>query len=233
MPLYVYALVELQPRVAPRLRAGVTRERVEIRPAGRIGAIAGSIDAPPDPTEAAVRAHDAVVRQAARVWAAILPVRFGTVVGDDRALRRLLADRRTSLTRALAHVRGGAQMTIRVFGAAPVPDKLPDRSGGAAVDGNDAAGPGTRYLRHAAAVDARLKRLPELDPLRDAVSQYVRAELVEPHSSPPLIASVFHLIDRARARGYTRRARQAASDARLRVAISGPFPPYAFGPEDL
>lgn len=236
MPLYIYALVEIRGArrgspvdrpIGPRSRKGVRGERTRMHPAGRIGAIVGEIDLAPEPIESALRAHDAIVRQADRAWTAVLPVRFGTTVADERALRRLIQDRRQRFTRALAHVRGRVQMTVRVFGTPP-----PVREDARAAVGR-VKGRGTRYLRMAAAVEARLKRLPEFDPVRGAVADLVHDERVEPHSSPPLVASVFHLIDRARARSYSRAVRSAAVLTPLRLVVSGPFPPYAFAPDDL
>jgi hypothetical protein len=45
------------------------------------------------------------------------------------------------------------------------------------------------------------------------------------------MASVYHLIPRGRAKQYARAARAAARRAGLRAVVSGPFPPYAFAPE--
>lgn len=227
MPLCVYALVEMDRRAALRAPRGAGGERTRLVPVGRIGAVVGEVASAPEPGERAVRAHDAVVRAAARSWRAVLPVRFGTIAGDARALRRAIRDRRPAVARALAQVRGRVQMTIRVFGT-PAPivgaaDPVVDRR----------AGPGTRYLRRAAAIDARSRRVPQLDPIRAAVADLVREERVEPHASAPLVASVFHLVDRDRARAYVRRVRAASASAPLRLAVTGPFPPYAFGPEDL
>lgn len=226
MSIYVYALVEMQPRVAPRLGRGARREPIELSAIGRIGVLFGRVESTPPRSLAAVRAHDSVVRRAARTWAAVLPVRFGTLVVDEGALRALVRDRKKTLAEALVRVRDCAQMTVRVFGKSAARQADTDLA-------DSAGGPGTIYLRKAAAEYARLQRLPEFDPVRRALDAYVRDERIEPHAAPPLIATVFHLIHRGDARRYTRRAVASARDSSLRIRVSGPFPPYAFAPEDL
>src|SRR6266849_1030829 len=86
--------------------------------------------------------------------------------------------REAELLEALELVRGREQMTLRVFGEAPPADR---RSG-------------TAYLESL----RRSRSLPELDPLRAALEPLVRAERTEVHRGP-LLASVYHLIDRGRA----------------------------------
>ena len=69
--------------------------------------------------------------------------------------------------------------------------------------------------------------LPELDPLRSALANLVRAERVEGRSD---VASVYHLIDRGGAAAYQRAVEGIRLDG-LRVAISGPWPAWSFAPE--
>jgi hypothetical protein len=47
--------------------------------------------------------------------------------------------------------------------------------------------------------------------------------------APPLLASVYHLIERGRSAEYKTALDQANSGSCVRVAASGPWPPYAFG----
>ena len=72
--------------------------------------------------------------------------------------------------------------------------------------------------------------LPELDPLRSALAGLVRAERVEGHSEPGLVASVYHLIDRGGAAAYRRAVEGIRLDG-LRVVVSGPWPAWSFAPE--
>jgi Gas vesicle synthesis protein GvpL/GvpF len=168
-----------------------------------------------------LRGHDATVRRLARGVHAVLPFRFGTVVAGRDELRRLLAPRAAALREALALVAGREQMTLRVFGA-PGPERpRVDRA-------RRPGGPGARYLT----ARAREHAVPEIDPIRPALASFVRAERTERHRTPPLVASVYHLVDRRRGAAYRaalRRAVRGAGGVRLRV--TGPWPPYAFAPE--
>jgi hypothetical protein len=172
-------------------------------------------DPPPPLTVDALRAHEAAVRRIADAADACLPARFGAAAADEDALRRALAGREPELRDALSLVKDREQMTLRVHGpGAPAPAFAPP------------AGPGTRYLEGR----RRASRLPELDPLRSALAEVVRAERVERHSEPGLLASVYHLIDRGAAALYSRTVEATALEG-LRVAVSGPWPAWSFAPE--
>jgi hypothetical protein len=56
---------------------------------------------------------------------------------------------------------------------------------------------------------------------------------VRSHGAGVLAASVFHLIPAESAAEYRRVIDAAARRSALRVTVSGPWPPYAFGPETL
>ena len=93
-----------------------------------------------------------------------------------------------------------------------------------------------RRTRRAAALALRVPplldwtgRRPALDPVRRALGKLIRAERVEPHTAPPLVATVHHLVDRGDAEAYRTRvtAMLASGEAPL-LAVRGPFPPYAF-----
>jgi len=169
---------------------------------------------PPLLSVEALRAHEAAVRQIAEKVEACLPARFGASALSDQALTDALDRRRAELTEALATVRGREQMTLRVHGQT------------APVLGSPGGGPGTRYLEER----RRARKLPELDPLRAALSALVRAERIERHAEPGLLASVYHLIDRGASESYLR-AVQTVQLADLRVSHSGPWPAWSFAPE--
>ena len=158
----------------------------------------------------AIKAHEAEVRRIAGLCEACLPARFGAGVADEATLRKQLEERGPELREALQLVRGREQMTLRVLG---------ERAQAAPATG-------TEYLL------ARYKHqtLPELQPLREAVARFVRAEKIEPHDQPGLLATVAHLIDRGASAEYV-----AAVDAvelfELRVKQSGPWPAWSFAPE--
>jgi hypothetical protein len=201
-PLNVYALSDAPPAAGV---AGALGEPVRAVRAGRFFALAGEIDQAPELTAEAVRAHDAAVRRLAEACPALLPVRFGSIADELD-----FSGRETELLEALELVRGREQMTLRVYGEAPPPDR----------------GSGMAYLESL----RRSRALPELDPLRVALAKLLRAERTETHGGP-LVASVYHLIDRGSAPEYLRTLAGVA--LALRVAPTGPWPAWSFAPEAL
>ena len=223
--LYLYALVGDSPRSDPG--RGLRRERLEVLPGRGFHVVAGRMAVPPPAaSHETLRRHDAVVRRIAATVDAILPMRFGSVVPDEDAAARLLTPRAIELAGRLAQVRGHEQMTLRVFGPR---EGVPIARHGRRNDRGARLGPGARYL-------AERKRLhdaaaaPELDPIRPLLDGLVADERVQRHATPPLLASVYHLVSRDRRAQYRTRVTSAARQlAPLRLTVSGPWPPYAFG----
>jgi hypothetical protein len=219
--LYLYALLAETP--AADLGAGLAGEPLRLIPCAGLLAVAGSMDAPPALAAPALRAHDDVVRRLATLAEALLPARFGTVAEDERALATALEPRLPALREALTLVRGCEQMSLRVFGAASAVAAEPaDASAG---------GPGARYLQERRRAHRHASELPGLEPLRRALGRLVRAERIEPHHTPPLLASVYHLVPRGVAAAYRERLEATRTVLQpWRVDASGPWPPYAFAP---
>jgi hypothetical protein len=221
---YVYAVLTEPPR--GDAGAGLDAEPLRFVPVAGVLAAVGDMAARPAVSPATLRAHDAVVRRLAAVVDAILPVRFGTLLDGERALADALAARAPRLRAALALVAGREQMTLRVFGEpAPVAPAEPPPG---------EQGPGTRYLearRRRAHCDAAV---PELGPLRPWLAPLVRAEAAQRHDAAPLLASVYHLVDRGTAPAYLEAvAVGAPALAPVRASATGPWPPYAFAAEQL
>jgi Gas vesicle synthesis protein GvpL/GvpF len=223
-PAYVYALLAEPPR--GDTGAGLGDEPLRFVPVGGVFAAVGEMAGPPPVSPATLLAHDAVVRRLAAEVEAILPVRFGTLLEGERALAEAIGERAPRLREALALVAGREQMTLRVFGEpAPAPDTEPAPGG---------LGPGARYLEARRRQTNRDADVPELGPLRPLLASLVRAEHAQRHEAPPLLASVYHLIDRGRAAAYLDAvAAGATALAPTRAAATGPWPPYAFAPEHL
>ena len=195
--------------------AGLSGARGEPLREIRCGELALLTGDPPPPLSAeALRAYDAAVRQIAQSCEACLPARFGAAAEDEAALLRSVEPRAAGLLEALQLVRGREQMTLRIHGPGrPAPLAKAD-------------GPGTRYLEER----RRARALPELDPLRSALEGLVRAERLERHTEPGLLASVYHLIDRGAAARYRALVERVSLEG-LRVALSGPWPAWSFAPE--
>ncbi len=220
--LYCYAL--LGRRARGRSIRGVAGERVEmIRGPGFVLA-GGRLPAAPALTPRTLRRQDGVVRRLARAAAAVLPFRFGVLVPDEGALLARLALAGDAVRQGLALVTAREQMTLRLARLGP-----PPRVRGPRPDARP-AGPGTRYLRARGGpgLDADDQRV--LAALRAELAPLLRGEIAEvPRDHGALRASLYHLIPRGRAPAYRRRVRSAAArHPAVQVAVSGPWPPYAF-----
>jgi hypothetical protein len=226
--LYVYAVVETDARVTG---AGLGGEPLRLVPCGDFAAVVGELADTPTLNASALRGHDAVVRAVAQHTDAILPARFGCFVNDETALRDAVKPRERELTEALCLVRGREQMTVRVYGTEAVTPAADEPAAAAPAAG---ARPGTDYLVSRQRDRRRAREVPELDPVRPALATIVREERAQRHRTPPLLASVYHLIERGQAATYQETlTRAAASLGGVRVTASGPWPPYAFAPEAL
>jgi hypothetical protein len=67
-----------------------------------------------DPSRANIGAHERVVHSAFE-RSDILPMRFGTVARDERTIQRFLHDRHDELEKAMAHLRGRAELGLKVL----------------------------------------------------------------------------------------------------------------------
>jgi hypothetical protein len=177
---------------------------------GEVSAVVGEAEATLTPE--ALAAHDAVVRRLADRFAALLPVRFGEKVKDEADLATLLASRAAQFLEALERVRGCAQMTLRVFGE-PGPIEEPAEGG-----------PGTRYLE----ARRRARTLPEIAPLLDALRPLVKDERTMRHDQGSYFGTAYHLVRREDVPAYLSVVESVKTDRR--VAVSGPWAPYAFAP---
>jgi hypothetical protein len=165
------------------------------------------------PVEEALREqHSLIVALAERVDP-ILPVRFGARMAVAR-IPGAIGPSVDVLTRALVHVRGRQQMTMRMAGPA-IADYQPAASG-------------MEYLAQRRAAQALP---PAASPLREAVAPFVVDERIRRgHGSIRL--TVFHLVKRNDVCSYTEAARAAAGRiSPWSISLSGPWPPFAFAPE--
>jgi hypothetical protein len=245
--LYLYALAPEPP--ATPLGAGLAGEPLRAVTCGPFQALVGELRERPAFGAEALAGHDAAVRRLAEALPALLPARFGEWAPDERALAERLGPQAGELGEALALVRGCVQMTLRVFGvpAAPSSDggagpsppaplshpHSPPPGEGAPPPENSPApeGPGTRYLAARRRTLAEAQEVPEVAGLRATLLPLLRAERVERHGTGTLLATLSHLVERERLPSYLELfERESRRLAGVRVAASGPWPPYAFAP---
>ena len=212
-----------------RLRVrGVGGEALRLVTVGSIAAIVGRVSRPHEATRANLVRYHTIEEKLGAAMTATLPARFGTTVRDITELAAILRGREETLRRALRHVSGRAQMTVRVVGphdapagpAASTTLRLSRASGDRRATGRGVSG--TEYLRARA---AEMHNLPGFGPVRAAVARWIRDEQIEKRDR---VATVYHLIPRKAAEAYTRAIRAAAARAGVHVIVSGPWATYAF-----
>ena len=131
----------------------------------------------------------------------------------------ILSSRHTALMRALKAVRGRVQMTVRVI--------APDDGNHDANDDAERVVSGVSSGRDYLTGKARAARaVPGFAPIRRAVTRWIRDERVERRTG---VSSVYHLIPNSAIGAYRRAVRTTAAATGVRLVLSGPWPPYAFG----
>jgi hypothetical protein len=184
--------------------------------AGLTVALSRPASRPQPTTEAAVR-HGAVVEVLARANDAVLPARFGTWFGTTEGLAREVSARAGALREALEHVRGCAELGVRISATGrrePAP----------------AVRTGTEYLRARLAATTEAERVAKL--VDERLRPLARAAARRP--SGDLIFNGAYLVERARVEAFREAASELESRHRFEVAVTGPWPPYSFSalPED-
>jgi hypothetical protein len=188
-----------------------------------------------------VRAHDAVVRAAFDVGP-VLPLRFGTVVEDERGARQLLTTHAEAARKRLDHVHGCDEWGLRLTRFLEE-DRAPRHAVIASPQGdteNAQVRTGTEYLAH------RRQALHEADEVSRKVQQ--AADRVQEELSyavdflqrggsagSSLLLDVAYLIPRAsepRFRADTDRLATELDQQGLRLEVTGPWPPYSFASLD-
>jgi hypothetical protein len=214
MKVAVYALTgNAGSRVAGR---GISGERLRVVRVGAVAAIVGDVARVPTPTEAKLRAYTALLAALATTRQSLLPVRFGTAMQDDEELETILRARQKTLKSQLARVRGRMQMTVRI---------ITEGAGGRGQGEGKRVSSGSEYLASRAR-EHSASALPGFAPLNRAVARWVRDERVERRGT---VATVYHLIPRAAAGRYAAAIEAAAAAEGVRLLVSGPWPPHAFG----
>jgi len=225
--LCVYALVGSS-RPAQTV-TGIAGERLRAIPFDGVVAVVGEVRRRPAPSPRNLRQYAAVVESIAARVPAILPVRFGTTFDDVAELTVVLRSRGAATRERLRAVRRRAQMTIRLVSESEsgnAPRASQSRAAGRGrVRLEHESTQGTQYLQQRLAMLRTAREVPELAAIRPAIRRFVKDERVERRSG---VATVHHLIPRAMAEGYRSAVERAAEQSGVRLAVSGPFAPYAF-----
>jgi hypothetical protein len=214
--IYVFAFVE-----GDLGAFSVAGEEIEIVAIRGVHVAIQRRDAPPQLSDSTLRRqHDLVIRLG-EIVNAILPARFGAFI-EPAELDRLVRMRRRELRNGLEHVRGRAQMTIRISDSRVAPPRVPPvrlRSG-------------TAYLvRRKAELEAALPTTA-LHMLQAAVRDLVADERIDTGQTPG-VAALNHLVARQRVGAYRSSIARAgrALDRAVGIRLAGPWPPFAFAPQ--
>jgi len=177
------------------------------------------------------RGHDAVVRAAAGCGP-VLPLRFGTVVADEAAARRLLQEHGESARQQLRRIADTREWGVRLVRSldaepAPVGSSSGDRSG---VTGTEYLARRRRALAQRGEAEAAAEKAADVlqETLRPHVTESLRrggatgssllldlAFLVRPDAEADFLAAAAALRERFAPEGFG-------------VEVSGPWPPYSF-----
>jgi hypothetical protein len=203
--LYVYALTDR--RIRSWTNAGRRIQSVEVAP---VFVVCERRRTSPPLTEAELRRQYAVVHRIAETAPALLPARFGSLV-DEQELATIIGSRSGVLCKALDHVSGKVQMTVRLAVGVGAVTRKP-RSGRAYLE--------ERRSGHIANLPPSAREL--VDRLRTlAVDEKV-------HAGRPGVVAIYHLVDRSDVASYLNRLSSVNVES---LAVTGPAPPFAFTPE--
>ena len=222
----VYALVS---RAPTRLSfTGVAGERLRVVTVDRIGVVVGEVRRVPAPSIRNLRRYANVIESIAARVPSVLPARFATAVADREELALILRARGFALRQRLRTVRGRSQMTIRLLGSDPDDGSyrgqtpVMSRTG---VRPQYGATQGTQYLQRRMAMAAAGRAVPAFEPIRAAIQRHIKDERIDKREG---VITINHLVPRAAAARYRDAVERAADDNKMRLIVSGPWPPYAF-----
>jgi hypothetical protein len=186
--------------------------------------MASDLDAVVDPTEDALWRHESVVEELMRGGSA-LPMRFGSVLADDDAVRTTLHEREDELAAGLDHVRGAVELGVRVLWE---PDSEEIAVPGAGPPDAD-AGAGTAYLLRRLGHTRRSQELA--DEVHQPLAEIARDSSRRLLATPRLLLSGAYLVDDEGVGAFGTRVEEL--DDRLEdlsILCTGPWPPYSFVP---
>jgi len=215
--VYVYALSQ-PPSDAPG-GCGLDGAPLRIISTKRLAAVVSDRGAAaPRVSEDALWAHERVVEQF-MLERAVLPMRFGSTVADDGAVRTMLVTRQQELTVALQRVSGAVELgVLATYEKESRTDDQPAAAG---------RGAGTAYLLRRAASHRRARALAER--LDRSLAELSRARLHRPLSCAEPRVRAAYLVDHADVDAF--RGRIATLNAEVedaQIACTGPWPPYSF-----
>jgi hypothetical protein len=237
VPEYVYAIVE--PRTRPPDRPGIAGARIRAVKTGGLAALVSELDdAEPQLGRDELLVHAGVL-EAALAGGTVLPMRFGTVMEDEKAVKtRLLEAKAEELRHELERLKGKVELRIRaVYDQERLLREIvtADREIAElrqAVRGAPADATYYDQIRLGELVAEAIERKRDRDAreLVDALSPVADAVDVADTGHERVALNASFLVERKRVPEFDaklERLAEAQAD-RLRVKYTGPLPPHSF-----
>jgi hypothetical protein len=217
--IWVYAICERPDVPAPRRRGLAQAPLDGVREGELLAVISRHAQTPGEPALDALWVHERVVE---RLMAdrAVLPMRFGTKLPDEAALREALAARQGEFTAALERVRGRVEVGVRAMRPlAAVPAE------------NAPVAPAPASGRDYIEAKLRNGRLVEREAsmLHDPLSALAVETRRQPARTADELLRASYLIESAalaRFRSTVERLQRAHPE--IAILCTGPWPPYGF-----
>jgi hypothetical protein len=183
------------------------------------------------PTKEELLDYERVIRSRHAV-ADVLPMRFGSVLPDEAAVREHLDAQRTVYQRALSRIAGCVEMGVRALVSTPPPSAEPAERAKPEIRSR----PGIDYLkerqrRHAAELQLRDRCTALEQALLSKVAPWCRehrSELSPPRSGAPMLCSLYFLVPRDRVSAFRAALSPLPVGGHAEISLSGPWPPFNF-----
>ncbi len=241
MALYLYAFTD-SPAMPLPAQAGLEGAPLRTITVRDIAAVTSSITTVPVPTIEDNFWHHEKIVEALMSDRTLLPVRFGTVVGDSSALVSLLTKHYTNLSSTLDRVRDHVELSVRVLWdkeheqppTTASPEEKSELNRSLSVTDRASATSGRAYLlarleqqrqegawrRQAEALAAELHT-----PLAQLATESVQRTLV----TPRMLLTGAYLVHRDHTAAFREEvAALGANRPVLQFLCTGPWPPYSF-----
>jgi hypothetical protein len=214
--IWVYAICERSEAPLPRDR-GLAQAALEGVPEGDlVGVISRHVDPLGDPALDALLVHERVI-EGLMADRAVLPMRFGARLGDDDALRAVLAARRQEFLATLDRVRGRVEVGVRALRHGSDDDEI----------AAEAPGSGRAYLEAKLRTGRRVEH--EAAAVHEPLARLAVAASRRPARRPEELLRASYLLDAAvvaRFRAMVERLQRA--NPRVAILCTGPWPTYSF-----
>lgn len=223
--LYLYAIIDrLSAMALPSV--GLADQPIFCCQDGDIGAVVSQIDPQRVTTDAAqIWQHEVIVETLAAAGGA-LPVRFGTLLADEKAVQALLSERHDSFVAGLGHVRGRVEISLRAIWSevppAPAARNLESpRTGRSYIE--------RRLAEEQMAALNRLRAEQTANELFTRLDKYAIASIRKLLPSQRMLLSAAYLVDRSDVPRFQAGVAQISAERPdIRLLCTGPWPAYHF-----